>query len=134
MTEMNGYVVPCLPSEFGSLITALGDFSARCGDCGATYPGNFVLDPEAPPPFSWAREPRNSLCSCDPRWPQLMVMMHGQWYLGYPGSEGESVVDGAEEGAFCRRCGAEFLGDMVIDLDDTSHLDDPDATDLPTVS
>ncbi|WP_143022411.1 hypothetical protein [Nonomuraea maritima] len=61
-------------------------------------------------------------------------MMHGQWYLGYPGSEGESVVDGAEEGAFCRRCGAEFLGDMVIDLDDTSHLDDPDATGLPTVS
>ncbi|MEU7590448.1 hypothetical protein AB0A95_29665 [Micromonospora sp. NPDC049230] len=57
-----------------------------------------------------------------------MVKLRGQWYLGYPGTDGQLVVDGAAEGACCGSCGAQFLGDMVVDLDDTSHLEDPDAT------
>ncbi|MEV0351598.1 hypothetical protein AB0H88_38000 [Nonomuraea sp. NPDC050680] len=125
---MNGYVMPCLPAEHGSLLTSLGGLSAQCGECGATYPGNFVIDPEAAAPFEWAREPKNTVCSCEPRWPQLMVMLRGQWYLGHPGSHGAVVVDGAAEEAACRRCGAYFLGEMVVDLDDTSHLVDPDET------
>lgn len=127
VTEMNGFVMPCLPDERGSLLTYLGDLSARCGECGATYPGNFIIEPDAPPPFEWAREPKDTVCSCEPRWPQLTVMLHGQWYLGSPGSRGEVVVDGAAEDAICGCCGAYFLGEMVVDLEDESHLVDPDA-------
>lgn len=100
--------------------------TARCAQCGRTYPGNFVIEPGTPPPFAWAHEPKNTVCACRPQWPQLMVMVDGQWYLGYPGSRGHLLVDGAVEGAFCRRCGAYFLGDMVLDPDDRSHLVDPE--------
>jgi hypothetical protein len=118
--------MPCLPSEHGSLWTLMSGLTARCAVCGATYPGNFVLQSGTPPPFEWARAPKNTVCSCEPRWPQLMVMLRGQWYLGYPGSRAEPLVDGAAEEAFCRRCGAYFLGKMAVDLDDRSHLVDPD--------
>ncbi|MEV0200809.1 hypothetical protein [Nonomuraea sp. NPDC050691] len=128
MTEMNGYAIPCLPDEHGSPFTSLGGLAARCGECGAIYPGSFIIEPDTPPPFEWAREPKVTLCSCEPRWPQLMVMLDGQWYLGYPGSGGQLVVDGATEEAFCRICGAYFLGEMVVDLDDRSHLVDSDET------
>ncbi|MFD4207576.1 hypothetical protein ACFWRG_16470 [Micromonospora tulbaghiae] len=57
-----------------------------------------------------------------------MVKLQGQWFLGYPGTDGEPVVDGATEGAFCDSCGARFMGEMVVDLDDRSHLEDPDET------
>ncbi|MFG1919728.1 hypothetical protein [Micromonospora sp. NPDC048898] len=128
VTEMNGHVMPCQPSEHGSPMTRLFELSARCAECAATYPGNFVIEPGTPPPFEWAHEPKNTVCSCEPRWPKLMVKLRGQWYLGYPGTDGQLVVDGAAEGAFCDSCGAHFLGDMVVDPGDTSHLEDPDAT------
>jgi len=121
VTEANGYTMPCLPSEHGSILS-IGLGPAQCRDCGATYPGNYVLAPDTPPPFAWAREVPKTVCACEPRWPQLMVMLSGQWYLGYPGNDGPHKVDGAAEGAFCRECGAYFLGDMVVDPDDTSHL------------
>ncbi|TQS13320.1 hypothetical protein [Microbispora hainanensis] len=125
---MNGYVLPCLPAEHGSVLTTALNLRAWCGECGVTYPGKFVIEPGTPPPFEWAREPKNTLCSCEPRWPRLMVMFRGRWYLGHPGSHGRLVVDGASDGAFCRNCGAGFLGEMVIDLDDTSHLEKPGET------
>jgi hypothetical protein len=34
---------------------------------------------------------------CDPRWPELMVMVGHQWYLGHPGNDGQYVVDGIAE-------------------------------------
>jgi hypothetical protein len=126
VTEQNGYVMPCLPSEHGSPWTLLSELSARCGRCGATYPGRFIIEPGTPAPFECARTPKNTLCSCEPPWPQLMVMLRGQWYLGYAGARGEPVVDGAAEEAHCRRCGAHYLGEVVVDLDDRSHLVDPD--------
>jgi hypothetical protein len=36
--------------------------------------------------------------------------------LGHPGSEGQYVVDGIAEEAFCRVCAASFLGAMTLDL------------------
>ncbi|MEU8076766.1 hypothetical protein AB0B31_15085 [Catellatospora citrea] len=95
---------------------------ATCGACGAVYPGNFVIEPGAAPPFAWAREPKNTVCSCEPPWPRLMVMIDGGWYVGSPGSGGEWVIDGAAQEAFCRSCGAYHLGDMSIDVHDRSHL------------
>jgi hypothetical protein len=118
--------MPCLPSEHGSAWTQLSEMSARCAECGAVYPGNFVIKPGTPPPFAWAHEPKDTVCSCEPRWPKLMVMIDGGWYVGYPGADGELVVDGAAKDAFCRGCGADVLGEMVIDLDDASHLTDPE--------
>ncbi|MFC0526749.1 hypothetical protein [Phytohabitans kaempferiae] len=104
----------------------LMELSARCAECGAAYPGNFAIEADTPPPFAWAHEAKKTVCSCKPAWPQLMVMVDGQWHLGYPGTDGDWTVDGAEERAFCRKCGAYFLGHLVVDPDDTSHLVDPD--------
>ncbi|GAB2565003.1 hypothetical protein [Kribbella endophytica] len=125
VTEQNGYLMPCLPAEHGSIWTRSSGLTASCSACSATYPGNFVLEPGTPPPFDWARAPKNTVCSCEPQWPQLMVMLDGHWYLGYPG-QGDHLVDGAAEEAFCRTCGAYFLAKLVIDYDDQSHLVDPE--------
>lgn len=92
VTEMNGYLMPCLPSEHGSPFTTMMELSARCAECSAAYPGNFVIDPDTPPPFDWAHEPENTVCSCEPRWPKLMVKLRGQWFLGHPGTDGGSTA------------------------------------------
>lgn len=120
VTEQNGYTMPAIPSEHGSLWTQFGDLRARCERCSATYPGNFLIAPGTPPPFRWAREPKNPVCSCEPRWPELMVMIDGYWWYGRSGAggaqvaDGERVVDGAALEAFCRSCGAYHLGPMVL--------------------
>jgi hypothetical protein len=51
-----------------------------------------------------------------------MVMLAGQWHIGYPGSQGELVVDGEAEGAFCRQCAAYFLGELSIDLNESASI------------
>ena len=55
--EFNGYVLPVLPAEHGSVLSvsgALGD--ARCSQCRALYPHRWITEPGTPPPFDWARE------------------------------------------------------------------------------
>jgi hypothetical protein len=55
--EFNGYVLPALPAEHGSVLSvsgALGD--ARCSQCRAIYPHRWVTAPDAPIPFDWAHE------------------------------------------------------------------------------
>ncbi|MFG1680688.1 hypothetical protein ACGFNP_10990 [Nonomuraea sp. NPDC049269] len=51
MTEMNGYAMPCLADEHGTPFISFSDLSAWCGECGAIYPGNFIIEPDTPPPF-----------------------------------------------------------------------------------
>ena len=117
VTEQNGYTMPAVPSEHGSPRTRVNDLRARCEGCGATYPGNFSIPPGTSAPFSWAREPKNSACSCEPRWPELMAKIDGSWWYGRSGSDGQRVVDGAAYEAFCRSCGAFHLGPMVLVTD-----------------
>jgi hypothetical protein len=130
-TEMNGYRLPAVASTHGSPVTRLLELTAWCAGCGATYPGFFHVDPNAPPPFAFMRQPRNTVCSCQPQWPRLLVMVDGEWTQGRPGSDGAEVVDGASEEAFCRGCGAYFYGLMTLDRDDRSHLDDGSSIEEP---
>ncbi|QGN49729.1 hypothetical protein ACN26Y_27860 [Micromonospora sp. WMMD558] len=37
VTEMNGHVMPCQPSEHGSPMTKLLELSARCAECAYAY-------------------------------------------------------------------------------------------------
>ncbi len=109
VVEFGGRLQEVEPAEHHSIVTAvLGP--ARCVECKAEYPAPFRMVP-AP-----KRPPENSVCGCDPRWPELMVKVGGQWYLGHPGIDGVYVVDGIAEGAFCRVCAASFLGEMTLDL------------------
>jgi hypothetical protein len=109
----------------------MSDLRARCTGCGATYPGNFVIAPGTPPPFAWAREPKNTTCSCAPPWPELMAMVDGYWWYGRSGAadesgvDGERVVDGAAVDAFCRSCGAYHVGPMVLVTDDPHPFTGP---------
>lgn len=122
VTEQHGYSMPAIPAEHGSPWTRMNDLRARCEGCGATYPGNFVIAPGTPPPFAWAREPKNPVCTCDPQWPELMAKVDGYWWYGRSGADGEAdgehVVDGDACDAFCRSCGAYHLGPMVLVTDE----------------
>ncbi|MFD7310654.1 hypothetical protein [Promicromonospora sp. NPDC059942] len=112
--DSDGRLLQAEPAEHNNLITAVFG-PARCVECRAEYPGPFRLAsaPQLPP--------KNSVCKCDPRWPELMVMVGPQWYLGHPGSDGQYVVDGIAEGAFCGVCAASFLGEMTLDLTATKR-------------
>jgi hypothetical protein len=117
--------MPALPSEHGSPWTVAAGLRARCTGCGATYPGQFVIKPGTPPPFDWARGPENPVCSCDPPWPELMAMVDHRWWYGRSGADGERVVDGGAVGAFCRSCGADHKGPMVLVTDEPHPFDGP---------
>jgi hypothetical protein len=107
--DSGGRLLKAEPAGHNSVVSAvLGP--ARCFECGAVYPGSFRLVSAPPQP------PENSVCKCNPRWPELIVMFGHQWYLGHPGSDGQYVVDGFAEKAFCRVCAAPFVGEMTLDL------------------
>lgn len=55
-TVQNGYTMSAVPAVQGSVWTVTHDLTAHCAQCGATYPGQFVLAPGTPPPFAWARD------------------------------------------------------------------------------
>jgi hypothetical protein len=49
-------MMSAVPAVQGSVWTVTHDLTAHCAECGATYPGQFVLAPGTPPPFAWARD------------------------------------------------------------------------------
>ncbi|RPF19897.1 hypothetical protein [Myceligenerans xiligouense] len=109
VVDSDGGLLQAEPAERHSILTAtLGP--ARCFECRAIYPRPFSLILTPPQP------PKGAVCKCDPRWPELMVKVGPQWYLGHPGNDGQYVVDGIAEEAFCRVCAASFLGEMTLDL------------------
>jgi hypothetical protein len=113
-TDQNGHVTPVEPSEYPIGWPATTGAKARCARCGATYPGNYRVGDAVPAPFPSPRRPGELKCSCRPPWPQLLAMVDDDWVVGRSGIDGRRIVNGGRVGAFCRDCGARYIGPMVV--------------------
>lgn len=112
--EQDGQVTPVEPSEYPIGWPATTGHKARCAQCRAPYPGNYRIAEAPPGPFPHPRRPGELKCSCRPPWPQLIAMVDGGWVVGRSGNDGRRVVNGGEVGAFCRDCGAQHIGPLVV--------------------